>query len=144
MRHALLSTGRNMNKNLFPELDFTRENVVTWAEEEVAAEPVVKRDPHNTVGVKVVTDVANTVELVLREALHGHYLRNFLQYDREDLVAEVMTYVTEGVDQPTSTMSLDELLGEIMELCVPSEEGLNTFEIETIDQFVRVFVKGEW
>jgi len=130
-----------MCMGLFPELDFTRENVVAWAEEEVVGEPVVKR-PLNTVGV--MTDVANTVELVLRKALTGHYLRNFLQYDKSDLVEEIMTYITEGVGQPTNAMSLDELLDEIMELCVPSEEGLNTFEIETMDQFVRVFMKGDW
>lgn len=130
-----------MSKNLFPELDFTRENVVAWAEEEVVGEPVVKR-LLNTVGV--MTDVANTVELVLRKALTGHYLRNLLQYDREDLVAEAMTYITEGVSKPTNTMGLDELLDEIMELCVSSEEGDNIFEIETMDQFVRVFVKGDW
>ncbi|RKZ86261.1 MAG: hypothetical protein DRQ39_05980 [Gammaproteobacteria bacterium] len=134
-----------MSKNLFPELDFTRENVVAWAEEEVVGEPVVKR-LLNTVGVMtdVMTDVANTVELVLRKALTGHYLRNLLQYDREDLVAEAMTYITEGVSKPTNTMGLDELLDEIMELCVSSEEGDNIFEIETMDQFVRVFVKGDW
>ena len=133
-----------MAKSLFPELDLTVLNVIAWAEEQVALEPVIKRDVRNTVGVVVQSDVANTVENVLREALNEHYLRNFLQYDKSDLVEEIMTYVSEGVGKPTSTMDESELLNEIMEICVKSEGETNTFELETMEDFVRVFVKGGW
>jgi len=133
-----------MTKSLFPEMDFTRENVFAWAEEQVALEPVLTRDPADVLVGEKVVNIANSTELVLRGLLNEHYLRNFLGYDKTDLVEELMTYVMEGLDKPTNTMSQDELLDEIMTIGTPSEEGANTFEFETMDDFVRVFVKGGW
>jgi hypothetical protein len=133
-----------MAKSLFPELDFTRENVLFWAEEQVALEPVLTRDPADVlVGTKTVS-IANSVELVLRGALDRHYLQLFLGYDKEDLLEEMMTYVQQGIDKPTAAMNEGELLDEIMQICVKSEDGSNLFELETMDDFVRVFVKGGW
>lgn len=121
-----------MTKNLFPELDFTRENVLAWAEEQVALEPVIQRNPN--------TNIANTIENVLREALNEHYLRLFLGYDKSDLIEELMTYVKEGLDKPTATMNESELLDEIMTICTPSEDGVNVYDCETMDDFVKNFV----
>lgn len=127
-----------MTQSLFPEMDFTRENVFAWAEEQVAKEPVLTRDPLNTVGgEKPPTNVANSVELVLRGILDEHYLRNFCQYDKSDLIEELMTYVKEGINKPTSTMTEVELLNEIMTIGTPSEDGSNTFDFETMDDFIR-------
>ena len=109
-----------MTKSLFPELDFTRQNVLNWA----------------------ITQ--GSLPEVLREALSKHYLRIYSQYDKSDLVEAIMFHVNEGVDKPVNVMTTDELLGEIMTLCTPSEEGENAFELETMDDFVRVFVNGEW
>ena len=124
-----------MAKSLFPENELTRENIATWAEEQVTLEPVVTdEDKH----------VANTVERVLRGALGEHYLRNFCQYDKSELVEAVMVYVMDGISDPVNKMTTDEMLAEILTLCTPSEEGENAFDLETMDDFVRVFVNGEW
>jgi hypothetical protein len=131
-----------MTESLFPELDFTRENVIVWAREEVAKKPIL------TVKGQRLSDpcqeVANTTERVIREALDNHYLRRFSQYDKSDLVEELMEYVKEGIDKPTATMSESELLDEIVQICTPSDDDSNTYEFETMDDFVRVFVNGEW
>lgn len=121
--------------NLFPELDFTRENIIAWAEEQVALEPVVMDEDKQ---------VANTVERVLRSAFGEHYLRNFCQYDKSELVESVMIYVMDGISDPVNKMTQDELLDEILTLCTAQEDGSNCFELETMDDFVRVFVNGEW
>lgn len=133
-----------MTKSLFPELDFTRENVLFWAEEQVTLEPVVIRDPRNSVGGAEPTNIANSVELVLRSVLNDHHLRNLLQYDKSDLVEELMTYIKEGLNKPTSLMTQDELLDEIMTIGTPSEDGSNTFDLETMNDFVRTMVEGAW
>lgn len=124
-----------MAKSLFPENELTRENITTWAEEQVVLEPVVTdKDKH----------VANTVERVLRGILGEHYLRNFSQYDKSELVEAVMIYVMDGISDPVNKMTQDEMLTEIMTLCTPQEDGTNAFELETMDDFVRTFVNGEW
>lgn len=129
-------------KSLFPENELTRENIVGWAKEQVAQKPVVtseilawrSQDEQTT----------NTVELVLRAALGEHYLRNYCQYDKAELVEAVMIYVMDGISDPVSTMTQDELLDEILQICTPQEDETNTFALETMDDFVRVFVKGKW
>jgi hypothetical protein len=126
-----------MAKSLFPELDFTRENVLAWAEERVSLEPVVIRDPLNSVGGAEPTNIANSVELVLRAVLNEHYLRQFCQYDKSDLIEELMTYVKEGLNMPTSVMTKDQLLDEIMTIGTPSDDGGNCYDFETMDDFVR-------
>jgi hypothetical protein len=131
-----------MTESLFPELDFTRENVIVWAQEKVAKKPTL------TVKGQRLSDpcreVENTTERVIREALDNHYLRRFCQYDKSDLIEELMECVKEGIDKPTATMSESELLDEIVQICTPSDDGNNTYEFETMDDFVRVFVNGEW
>jgi hypothetical protein len=131
-----------MTESLFPELDFTRENVIVWAQEEVAKKPIL------TVRGQRLSDpcreVENTTERVIREALDNHYLRRFCQYDKSDLIEELMECVKEGIDKPTATMSESELLDEIVQICTPSDDDSNTYEFETMDDFVRVFVNGEW
>ena len=123
-----------MTKNLFPELEFTRENVLAWAYEQVALEPVIVRgDIH----------INNSTVVVLRDALSGHYMREFLQYDKSDLLCEVMTHIHDGVDKPLNSMEESELLDEVMQLCTPQKDGLNVFEFETMDDFVRDFVGGD-
>lgn len=122
-------------KSLFPEIELTRENILAWAEEQVALEPVVTDKDKQ---------VANTVERVLRGALGEHYLRNFCQYDKGELVDAVMVYVMDGISDPVNKMTTDELLAEILQICTLQEDEANTFELETMDDFVRVFVNGEW
>lgn len=122
-------------KSLFPENELTRENVLAWAEEQVTLEPVVTDKDKQ---------VANTVERVLRGALGEHYLRSFCQYDKGELVDAVMVYVMDGISDPVNKMTTDELLAEILQICTLQEDEANTFELETMDDFVRVFVNGEW
>jgi len=124
-------------KSLFPELDFTRENVLAWAEERVSLEPVLTIEPIDVVVGHQPQNVANSVELVLRAVLNEHYLRSFYEYDKSDLIEELMAYVKDGLNKPTSTMTKDELLDEIMTIGTPSEDGGNCFDFETMDDFVR-------
>lgn len=126
-----------MAKSLFPELDFTRENVLAWAEERVSLEPVLTIEPIDVVVGHQPQNVANSVELVLRAVLNEHYLRSFYEYDKSDLIEELMAYVKDGLNKPTSTMTKDELLDEIMTIGTPSEDGGNCFDFETMDDFVR-------
>ena len=132
-----------MAKNLFPELEFTRENILVWAKEQVALEPFLGVAAGDLASTEE-TQIPNSTVHVLRDVLGEHYLRNFLQYDKNDLLHEIMTYVCDGVGSPLNAMGESELLDEIMQLCSPSEDGGNAFEFETMDEFVCEFVKGEW
>jgi len=109
---------------LFHELEFTKENVLTWAEERVLDEPVLRIDDQ---------DVANTTQLVLRSTLMDHYIREWSDLDRGELISELLTYVAKGVDNPLETMDAGKLADEVMEVC---EEA---YEFETMDDFVRCF-----
>lgn len=113
-----------MTNQLFHEFDFTKENVLAWAEERVLDEPVLRLEGQ---------DVANTVVLVLQSALMDHYVREWTDMDRGELIGELLTYVAKGVDSPLDTMSDDQLLDEIMGVCKEA------YEFETMDDFVRCF-----
>lgn len=109
---------------LFHELEFTKENVLAWAEERVLDEPVLRIDDQ---------DVANTTPLVLQSTLMDHYIREWSDLDRGELISELLTYVSKGVDKPLDTMDAEQLLDEIMEVCKEA------YEFETMDDFVRCF-----
>lgn len=118
---------------LLPGNELTRQNIVEWVEEQVALEPVIAENG---------TNVANSVERVLRGLLRKHWIRNYLEYDKHELIETVILYIMEGVDCPVNEQSRDELLDEIMQICTPQEDGTNAYELETMDDFVRVFTEG--
>ncbi len=96
---------------LFHELEFTKENVLAWAYEQVNTNP----------------------DSVLRAVLLDHYVREWTDLDRGELIDELRTYITGGVDKPLDMATADELLAEVMEVC---EEA---YEFQTMDDFVRCF-----
>lgn len=110
-------------KQLFRELEFTRENVLAWAEERILDEPMLKIEDK---------DVANTVEQVLRSVLIDHYMREWLEYKWHDLLELVRDWAMNGT-QPINDMTLDELLDEIVSVCNEA------YDFETMDDFVRCF-----
>lgn len=110
--------------HLFHELDFTKENVLTWAEERVLDEPMIR------VGGN---DVANSVENVLRTVLSDHYGHEWLDYDKGDLIEELRSYLMDGIDKPINTLGTEELLAEIMEVCGEA------YGFKTMDNFLRCF-----
>jgi len=109
---------------LFHELAFTKENVLTWAEERSLDEPVLRMEGQ---------DVANSATLVLQSVLMDHYVREWTDMDRGELIGELLTYVAKGVDSPLDTMNSHELLDELMEVCKEA------YEFETMDDFVGCF-----
>lgn len=109
---------------LFHELAFNKENVLTWAEERVLDEPVLRMEGQ---------DITNTVALVLQSMLMDHYIREWTDLDKGELIGELLTYVAKGVDSPLETMNDDQLLDEIMEVCK------DAYEFETMDDFVGCF-----
>jgi hypothetical protein len=109
---------------LFHELEFTKENVLAWAEERVLDCPVVRVDGQ---------DIAYTIQLVLQSVLIDHYAREWSDLDKVDLINELLTYVTKGVDKPIETMDAEQLADEIMEVCKEA------YEFQTMDDFVRSF-----
>jgi len=109
---------------LFHELDFTKENVLTWAEERVLDEPVIS---------VLDKDEANTAESVLRMVLLDHYLREWSDLDKGELIHELFLQVVDGVDCPLGCMTALRLVDEIMEICKEA------YEFETMDDFVRCF-----
>jgi len=113
---------------LFHELEFTKDNVLTWAEERMQDEPVLQIDGQ---------DVANTTRLVLQSALMDHYIREWSDLDKGELIGELLAYVAKGVDKPLETMDAEQLVDEVMEVCK------ETYEFETMDDFVRCFASED-
>jgi hypothetical protein len=113
---------------LFHELEFTKENVLVWAEEQVLDCPVLRIYGQ---------DVANTAQLVLQSVLMDHYVTEWSDLGKFDLIQELLKYVAQGVDKPLATMDVEQLLDGIMEVCKES------YEFETMDDFVRCFAGGD-
>ena len=109
--------------HLFHELDFTKENVLAWAEERVLDEPIVQVDGK---------DAANTVERVLQKILGDHYVREWSEYSKSELLELVYEYAMHGT-QIIDEMNVDALLTEIVSVCSEA------YEFETMDDFVRNF-----
>jgi hypothetical protein len=113
---------------LFHELEFTKENVLIWAEEGVLDCPVVQADGQ---------DHANTVQLILQSVLINHYAQEWASLDKGELIQELLAHVVEGVGKPLAEMTTEELLAEVMEVCEVA------YEFETMDDFVRCFCEED-
>jgi hypothetical protein len=109
---------------LFDELAFNKENVLSWAEEQVLGEPVIKVDGK---------DVANSTDHVLRSVLLTHYVRSWSELHKGELIDELHNYVKSGVENPLDEMSTTMVLEEIMEVCK------DAYEFESMDDFVFEF-----
>lgn len=109
---------------LFSELAFNKENVLAWAEEQVLGEPVIKVDGK---------DVANSTDHVLRSVLLTHYMREWFDMDKGELIDELRNYVKSGVENPLDEMNAVMLLEEVMEVCK------DAYEFESMDAFAFEF-----